>query len=40
MGQKKIDNIGIIYNIISKDIYYSSIKKENKRKRENISLKK
>ena len=37
MKKKIIDNIGIIYNIKSKDIYDTSIKKALKRKSENIS---
>ena len=35
-SKKTIDNIDIIYNIKSKDIYDTSIKKVNKRKSENI----
>ena len=34
--QKKIDNFGKIYNIKSKDIYDTSIKKIHKRKSNNI----
>ena len=36
-SKKRIDHLGIIYNIKSKDIYDTSIKKVNKRKNENIS---
>ena len=36
-SKKRIDHLGIIYNIKSKDIYDTSIKKVNKRKSENIS---
>ena len=36
-SKKTIDNIGIIYNNKSNDIYDTSIKKVNKRKSENIS---